>query len=302
MIVWLVTSSRSAAGGDVITPRCWLVTSSRRTNVYHEDKMEPEAAETTPLETALLTWASSLGASPGRGEQALELCRLQAALSRRRRAREAADRARRLRRYLRRRRAFVLSSAAALLSLLATTRNRRVWVRRRGPEPGFWSSAKLFDEDQWKAQFRVSRATFAYLLDHVGPHIRRRATNFRRPIEPPRRLAIALWWFARAGEYRTLAGVFGVGVATACNIVRQVTRVILRRLRRRFVALPSGGRLDHVVRAFGERCCPQCGGVVGATHIPVSPLALPRDRPGDYLNAGGWHSVGLQAVVDHRAR
>lgn len=215
-----------------------------------------------------------------------------AALVQRRRVLELIDRDRRLRQYLRRRKAFLLSSFTAALSLFTTTRNRHVWVRNRSSEHNFWSSVELFDDDEWKAQFRVSRATFDYLLEQVGPVIERRRTNFRVPIEPQRRLAIALWWLAGAGEYRTVSMMFGVGIATVCNIVRQVTSAIPERLHQ---------RLDEVVAAFKERCCPQCAGAIGTTHIPVSPVALPRDRPDDYLNRRGWDSVILQAVVDHNA-
>uniref|UniRef100_A0A3Q0SLE1 DDE Tnp4 domain-containing protein n=1 Tax=Amphilophus citrinellus TaxID=61819 RepID=A0A3Q0SLE1_AMPCI len=146
------------------------------------------------------------------------------------------------------------------------------------------------------AQFRVTRATFDYLVELLGPAIKRRRTNYRVPIEPRRRLAIALWWFARSGEYRSIADMFGVGIATVCTIVRQVTAAIVERLYRRFVSLPRGQRLDDSIRAFKDRCYPQCAGAIGGTHIPIGP---PRDNPDHYLNRRGWHSVILQAVVDH---
>lgn len=72
--------------------------------------------------------------------------------------------------------------------------------------------------------------------------------------------------------------MFGVGIATVCNIVRQVTSAILERLHQRFVSLAGEQRLDDVMAAFKERRYPQCAGAIGATHIPVSPVALPRDR------------------------
>lgn len=77
--------------------------------------------------------------------------------------------------------------------------------------------------------------------------------------------------------------MFGVGIATVCNIVRQVTLAILERLHQRFVSLPGEQRLDDVMAAFKERRYPQCAGEMGTTHIPVSPVALPRDRLDDYL-------------------
>ncbi|KAK2880658.1 hypothetical protein Q8A73_023356 [Channa argus] len=257
--------------------------------------MEPSPEECPSLTGALLYSVLSLNVPPMFGDEILELYRLQTALLRRRRERELMERERRRRQYLRRRRAFVLSSIAAVLSLINST-SRHIWVRYRGPGQNFWSMAESFDDEEWKAQFRVSRATFNYLIELLGPAIKRRRTNYRVPIEPRRRLAITLWWFAWSGEYRSIADMFGVGIATVCTIVRQVTSAIVERLYDRFVSLPSGQRLDDTIAAFKDRCYPQCAGAIGGTHIPI---AAPRNNPDHYLNRRGWHSVILQAVVDH---
>ncbi|KAM8751452.1 uncharacterized protein AB9X84_013010 [Acanthopagrus schlegelii] len=260
--------------------------------------MEPDREDSSALTAALLSSVLSLNVAPVLGDQVFELYRLQTTLLRRRRLREMVERDRRRRQYLRRRRAFLLSSIAAILSLITST-SRHIWVRNRSPGQNFWSSAQSFDDEQWKAQFRVCRATFDYLLERIEPAIKRRRTNYRVPIEPRRRLAITLWWFARSGEYRSIADMFGVGIATVCVIVRQVTSAILERLYRRFVSLPAGQRLDETMSAFKDRCYPQCAGAIGRTHIPI---ATPRDNPEHYLNRRGWHSVILQAVVDHDVR
>ncbi|XP_049429633.1 uncharacterized protein LOC125887123 [Epinephelus fuscoguttatus] len=258
--------------------------------------MEPNPEDPPSLTAALLYSMLSLNVPPSVGNQMFELYRVQTALLRRRRVRERMEQDRRRRQYLRRRRAFILSSITAILSLITATTNRHVWVLNRSPGQTFWSSAESFDDEEWKAQFRVSRDTFDYLLERIGPAIKRRRTNYRVPIEPRRRLAITLWWFARSGEYRSIASMFGVGIATVCVIVRQVISAILDRLYRRVVSLPSGQRLEDTIRAFKDRCYPQCAGAIGGTHIPIAP---PRDNPDDYLNRKGWHSVILQAVVDH---
>ncbi|XP_034542281.1 protein ANTAGONIST OF LIKE HETEROCHROMATIN PROTEIN 1-like isoform X2 [Notolabrus celidotus] len=257
--------------------------------------MEPNMAEGSSLTAALLSSLLSLGVPPDLGVQVTELYRLQTALMRRRRLREMMERDRRRRQYLRRRRAFLLSSLAGVLSLITTTR-RPIWVLNRSPGQNLWSVAEQFDDEEWKSQFRISKATFAFLIEQLRPDIERVRTNFRAPIEPRRRLAIALWWFSRSGEYRAIADLFGVGIATVCLIVRQVTTAILDRMYETYVSLPSGDRLDETIRAFKDRCYPQCAGAIGGTHIPI---AAPRENPDDYYNQGGWHSVILQAVVDH---
>ncbi|XP_017295339.1 protein ANTAGONIST OF LIKE HETEROCHROMATIN PROTEIN 1 [Kryptolebias marmoratus] len=239
---------------------------------------------------AVLCSVLSPNVPPPLGRQMLDL---QAVLLNRNRARELLERDRRRRQYLRRRRAFLLSSITAILSLVTTTQ-RPVWVRNRSQN--FWGMTEQFDDDEWKAQFRVSRATFDYVLKLIGLRIKRRRRNYLVPIEPRCRLAMTLWWFARSEEYRSIANLFGVGIATVCTIVRQVISAIVDRLYRRFVSLPSGQRLDDTIRAFRDRCYPQCAGAIGGTHIPIS---APRDNPEHYMNRRGWYSVILQAVVDH---
>lgn len=257
-----------------------------------EEKEAEDIGSSPPA--VLLSSLPDPAATAGLCGSVAEVYLLQASLLRRGRLREAAERERRKRQYLRRRRAFVLSSLSAILSLITTTR-RDVWVRHHMPGPTFWTLAESFDDDQWKAQFRVSRTTFDFLLEEVGPVVERRRTNYRNPIEPRRRLAIALWYLACSGEYRSIARLFGVGIATVCMIVRQVTAAILQRLYHRFVSLSDGVRLDDTLRAFRERRCPQCAGAIGITHIPIS---APREHPEHYINTEGWHSLILQAVVD----
>ena len=55
-----------------------------------------------------------------------------------------------------------------------------------------------------------------------------------------------------------------------------------------------------VVRGFEEKWgFPQCFGAVDGSHIPIIP---PHDCPTDYFNRKGFHSIVLQALVDHENR
>lgn len=258
--------------------------------------MEPGAVAGSLMASSALSFATGLSVSPLCHQQLLELLRLHTTIMRCRRRREILERDRRLRQYMRRRRAFILSSLAAIRSVIDFSR-RRIWVARRNTEDNLWSAAQSFDDDEWKAQFRMSRATFDFLFSLIGPAIRRQRTAYRAPIEARRRLAIALWFFARYREYRHIAATFSVGTATVCGIVRQVTAAILAHVHPRFVSLPSGQRLDDAVRGFRARGYPQCAGAIGRIHLPI---ATPHGvNPEDYVNERGWHSLVLQAVVNH---
>ncbi|XP_056155569.1 uncharacterized protein zmp:0000000634 isoform X2 [Lampris incognitus] len=218
------------------------------------------------------------------------------AILRRSREEYLAARMRRRRLYLRRRNALV-ALMGNIGGLLGSSIDRHIRLRESRHGRVFWSSVlENFGDEQWLCLFRMSRRTFELLVTELEPSLKKQTTNYREPIEPRRRLAVALWWFATACEYRTIASLFGVGISTVCILVREVTAAILRNLYRRFVSLPAGQHLDDTIAGFEQRGYPQCGGVLDGTHIPVIP---PRDNPADYCNTKGWHSIILQAVVDH---
>lgn len=96
---------------------------------------------------------------------------------------------------------------ASLYSGAPTTRPMRIRDRTHS----FWTTIEHFDDDQWKAHFRMSGNI---LLFGQTP-----AASFRSPTEPHKRVVIVLWWCATPGEYRTISRLFGVGIATVCELV-----------------------------------------------------------------------------------
>ncbi|XP_041930273.1 protein ANTAGONIST OF LIKE HETEROCHROMATIN PROTEIN 1 [Alosa sapidissima] len=89
--------------------------------------------------------------------------------------------------------------------------------------------------------------------------------------------------------------MFGVGISTVCIVVREVS-AILKMALCHFVSMPSGARLQETIDGFAERGYPMCAGAIDGTHIPI---IAPRNDPNSYYNRKGWHSVVLQAVIDH---
>ena len=50
----------------------------------------------------------------------------------------------------------------------------------------------LKDEEKCVSYIRMRPETFQILLDHIGPHIEKRTTNFRKPLSSRERLVITL--------------------------------------------------------------------------------------------------------------
>ena len=76
-----------------------------------------------------------------------------------------------------------------------------MWRRERPHRLVFWSNVlNNFDEDEWGSYFHMLRNTFDFVLELVDhPHLRRRTTNWRKPLEPRLQLAIALCFFCVCG-------------------------------------------------------------------------------------------------------
>ena len=122
----------------------------------------------------------------------------------------------------------------------------------------------------------------------------------RKAIPLEQRVAIALWRLATNEDYRTIAHLFGVSRSSVCVIVREVCQAIVSLLSPVYIQVPKGDKLKAIVDGFKTKWgFPQCVGAIDGSHIPI---VLPLHYPADYHNRKGWHSIILQAVVDHECR
>ena len=180
---------------------------------------------------------------------------------------------------------------------LSTMQHRSLWMRRRSSE--FMEIANQWDDLQWKKNFRVSKPTFVYLCNELRTSLQRSDT-VRASVSVEKRVAIALWRLGTNIEYRSLSNLVGVGASTACIIVHEVCDAIVRTLLKKYIYIPVGNEAIEIVEGFKEKWgFPQCFGAIDGSHIPILP---PENNPRDYYNRKGFHSVVLQALVDHEYR
>ena len=94
--------------------------------------------------------------------------------------------------------------------------------------------------------------------------------------------------------------LFGDARCTACPIVNEMCTVIVQRLFKQYISIPSGNSLDEVVQGFADVWSfPQYAGAIDRSYIPIQ---APSECPKDYYtcNRKGFHSILLQGLADHR--
>ena len=94
---------------------------------------------------------------------------------------------------------------------------RRIWVL---PRPQLWFQQLLNDralDHWWKEVFRVSRATFEYICQLVGPALRRQDTHMRDAIPIEKRVGASLWRLATGECYRSCGLMIGLSKSAVVN-------------------------------------------------------------------------------------
>lgn len=100
---------------------------------------------------------------------------------------------------------------------------------------GWWDIVwRQYSDARFKKLFRVSRATFLFVLSRIE-HDLERETVTEEPISTAFRLAICLYRLGRGDYYYTIVERTGLGVSTVCGVVSDMCRAIVDNLWKDFV-------------------------------------------------------------------
>ncbi|XP_029301924.1 protein ANTAGONIST OF LIKE HETEROCHROMATIN PROTEIN 1-like isoform X2 [Cottoperca gobio] len=176
-------------------------------------------------------------------------------------------------------------------------RRPKVWFHPR--TSNWWeSTAATFTDDQWLQDFRVSRGTFSYLCTTLKPQLKRQDTTYRLCIPLQKRVALTLYKLANPCDYKTVADLFAVGVASVCRCVHEFCTAVIEVLKPQLVVTPNTSQLvkmaDFFYHTYG---IPQCISVLDSMHIAViKPPHYQSEQP----NRESYLAILLHAVVDDK--
>ena len=177
---------------------------------------------------------------------------------------------------------------------------RTVWMKSRNRV--FWERdvLTLFDDEDWKANFRMTRKSFNKLCGIMEGVMKPEKVTVRAPIPLEMRVAIVLYKLASCAEYRVVANQFGVHRSTVKKMVYQFCNGMVTSALGHFIKVPTTEEAIGIATRFEQKFnIPQIIGCIDGTHIPVLP---PSDGYKDFVNRKGWPSYVLQGVVDDMYR
>ena len=130
------------------------------------------------------------------------------------------------------RRRQLLIRLAFLTALLVSSWDNKTTLQsrssRRLMRNTVWIDQALsaYSDGRFKKTFRISRATFKYILGKIETRLLRQ-TITEVPISPACRLAICLYRLGRGDYFYTISELAGCGRSTVCGIVNEVTQAIV---------------------------------------------------------------------------
>ena len=178
--------------------------------------------------------------------------------------------------------------------------------RRLLRNTGWWENAwSNFDDKRFKRNFRVSRATFLYILGNIEGDLEKElSTDF--PISPAFRLAVCLYRLARGDYLHTVAELVGLGTTTVANIVNEVCSAIIARLWEVAVHKhfpKTAQELQDIMISFEEDWqFPCCFGAVDGCHLPIKCPKGGAESAKEHHNFKNFYSIVLMAIVDAKYR
>ena len=165
------------------------------------------------------------------------------------------------------------------------THARRFCIKP-GRAQAWWDSFanNIVPSEEWKDNFRMSKATFYSVCDMLRAHIELQTTRMRDPVDVERQIAVTLYYLADEGCMRKTANAFGLSRSTVSVIVRRVCKAICEHMGPQLIRLrkTEAEVLKKTNKFFSHLQFSMCLGAVDGIHVDIK---QPSDNASDYARA-----------------
>ena len=176
------------------------------------------------------------------------------------------------------------------------------YARNKGWWENVWAS---YDDRRFKEAFRVTRGTFIYILNRIHDKIHKESLT-EAAIPAEMRLAICLYRLARGDYMYTISELTGVGEASVCNIVVEVSEALVSEFWNEKVKSYFPNTDEKFRKSVADfEVFWQYGftfGAIDGCHLPMKCPPGGRESMKEHHNFKGFYSQVLMAIVDSRYR
>lgn len=156
---------------------------------------------------------------------------------------------------------------------------------------------RVYDERSFQNMTRFKPDQFFSLLAAIEHRIIKQTTNYRRPLAPDFRLAVALRYYASGAQYVSMNYNWIIGHNTISKILTEVSQAIWDELAREHLSTPeTPEEWLEVANAFSRRWnFHHTLGALDGKHIAIR---CPPNSGSRYFNYKRFYSIILMALVD----
>ena len=144
----------------------------------------------------------------------------------------------------------------------------------------------------------MTREDFLELVEMIRPYTRERSKRARQDIITlEKKVAMTLHYLKDQGSIVITANVFGCSISSTCNAVKEVCRILSKKIVSCMIKYPSSkAEVEKANRKFLQKCgFPMVLGI----HIPISE---PHENPHDYFSYKIKYTINAQATGDCNGR
>ncbi|XP_031255699.1 protein ALP1-like [Pistacia vera] len=183
--------------------------------------------------------------------------------------------------------------------------HRRLWVKDRSKD--WWEERdhQDFPDEQFKRDFRMSKATFNIICEELKSTVMKKNTMLRDAIPVRQRVAVCIWRLASGEPLRVVSKRFGLGISTCHKLVLEVCSAIKTVLMQKYLQWPDEQRMKQIKEEFESFSgIPKVGGSMYTTHVPIiapkASVAAYFNKRHTERNQKTSYSITVQGVVDPR--